>query len=141
MNERAPHRLERSTQRDRFLRLWVDGLAILFIALNWAATQLVAYALRYPPFFMGRLFGHIYQPFAWWVWRYHWPHSGIRIGQQLLSLQGAWRLCAHIVFYPMIALVIVGAIPCLLLFGWSKPADLHGSASWGDSTEVRKAGL
>jgi hypothetical protein len=33
---------------------------VLLVLLNWIATQLVAAALHYPPFLMGRIIGHVY---------------------------------------------------------------------------------
>jgi hypothetical protein len=141
MIEQAPHRMERESPHKRFLRIGIDALVVLLVALNWIATQLVALALHYPSFFMGHLFWHVYQPFAWWWWQYHWPHAAVRIGQHIIPLEKAWTLCHHIVFYPAIALVVIGGILSGLLMKWRGPADLHGSASWGDGADARKAGL
>lgn len=131
----------RETLHRRFLRLGIDAFVAGLVALNWLATQLVAAALHYPPFFMGRIIGHIYQPLAWWVWQYHWPHSSVQIGHAIIPLERAWRLCDRIVFYPAIAMVVIGALISGLLLKSRGPADLHGSASWGDATEAKKVGL
>src|SRR6266481_10043227 len=84
MIERAPHRMQRETPQKKFLRLGIDGLVGALVMLNWIATQLVAAALHYPPFFMGRILGRSYQPFAWWWWQYHWPHSSVEIGRNII---------------------------------------------------------
>jgi hypothetical protein len=141
MIEQAPHRMGRETPHRRFIRLGIDALVVALVALNWLATQLVAAALHYPPFFMGRIMGHLYQPFAWWWWQYYWPRNSVQIGDSIIPLERAWTLCQHIVFYPAIAIVIVGGIISGLLLKSRGPADLHGSASWGDATEAKKVGL
>ena len=141
MVEQTPHRMGGESPLRRFLRIGIDGLVGMLGLLNWIATQLVASALRYPPFFMGRIVGHLYQPLAWWWWQYHWPHGAVRIGHNIISLQHAWDLCDRIVFYPIIALVIVGALISGLLLKSRGPADLHGSAEWGDGAAATKAKL
>jgi type IV secretion system protein VirD4 len=141
MIEQAPHRMQRETLHRRFLRIGIDALVVLLVVLNWIATQLIALALHYPPFFMGRIVGHIYQPFAWWVWQYHWPHAAVRVGQNIIALEKAWTLCDHIVFYPAIALAAGGGLLSGLLLKLGGPADLHGSASWADATTVKATGL
>lgn len=141
MIERAPHRMQRQSAQKRFLRLGIDAVVIGLVLLNWIATQLVASALRYPPFFMGRIIGPVYQPFAWWWWQYHWPHNAVQIGHSIIPLERAWTLCQHIVFYPAIAFLVAGGLISGLLFKGSGIADLHGSASWADTAEVRKVGL
>jgi hypothetical protein len=141
MIEQAPHRMGRETPHRRFLRIGIDVLVAALVLLNWVATQLVAAALSYPPFFMGRIVGRIYQPFAWWWWQYYWPHNSVQIGHSIIALDRAWSLCDRIVFYPAVAIVIVFGIISGLLLKSRGPADLHGSASWGDATEAKKVGL
>jgi hypothetical protein len=63
MIEQAPHRPGPTPYR-RFLKIAIDTLVILLVVLNWIATQVIAAALHYPSFFMGRIIGHIYQPLA-----------------------------------------------------------------------------
>ena len=141
MMEQAPYRQQREIAHKRFLRIGIDALVIALVALNWIATQLIARALGYPPFFMGRIVGRIYQPFAWWWWQYYWPHNAVRIGHSVIPLERAWSVCQHIVFYPAIAIVVVGGIISGLFLRTRGPADLHGSASWGNTGEASKADL
>ena len=98
MIEQAPHRMGRETPHRRFLRIGIDTLVAALVLLNWVVTQLLAAALIYPPFFMGRIVGRIYQPFAWWWWQYYWPHNSVQIGHSIIPLDRAWRLCDRIVF-------------------------------------------
>jgi hypothetical protein len=141
MTERAPHRMQSETPIRKFLRLGIDALVILLVALNWLATQLIAAALHYPSFFMGRIVGHVYQPFAWWVWQYYWPHNAVQIGHQIIPLDRAWHACDRIVFYPVIALAVGGALISGVLHKARGPADLHGSAEWGNELEAKKVKL
>ena len=64
MIEQAPHRMGRETPHRRFLRIGIDTLVAALVLLNWVATQLVAAALSYPPFFMGRIMGHLLSAFC-----------------------------------------------------------------------------
>jgi hypothetical protein len=141
MIEQAPHRQQRESPHKRFLRIGIDALVMILVGLNWLATQLVAQALHYPPFFMGRIVGRLYQPFAWWWWQHYWPHNAVRIGRDVIPLERAWSLCDRIVFYPTIVLVVVGALISGLLLRARGPADLHGSATWANHAEVRRTGL
>lgn len=141
MIEQAPHRLQRETPQKRFLRIGINALVVAMVALNWIATQLIAAALRYPPFLMGRIVGPLYQPFAWWIWQYHWPHASVRVGHVIMPLAAAWTLCNHIVFYPLIALMVCGGIVSGLLLKRPGPADLHGSANFGRAEDLKKAKL
>jgi hypothetical protein len=133
--------MQRESAHRRFLRIGIDALVVGVVLLNWLATQLVAAALHYPPFFMGRIIGHLYQPFAWWWWQYHWPHNSVQIGHSIIPLERAWTLCHHIVFYPAIAILIVGGIISGLVLKSGRPADLHGSAQWGDGAAAGEADL
>ncbi len=141
MIEQAPHRMQSESAHRRFLRIGIDLLVVALVLLNWLATQLVAAALHYPPFFMGTIVGHLYQPLAWWWWQYHWPHNSVQIGHSIIPLTRAWSLCDRIVFYPAIAMVILGGLISGLLLKQRGPADLHGSAEWGDTAEATKVGL
>ena len=123
MIEQAPHRMGRETPHRRFMRLGIDALVVALVALNWLATQLVAAALDYPPFFMGRIMGHLYQPFAWWWWQYYWPHNSVQIGHSIIPLDRAWSLCDRIVFYPAVVIVIVFGI----LSGLLPPQRWHAN--------------
>ena len=140
MTEQAPHRLQaQSVERD-FIRVASVALASGLITLNWLATQRVAATMRYAAFLNGRIAAHIYQPFAWWWWQHRWPQSAVRVGNRILFLAPIWRVCDHEVIYPML---ILGAMAGLWGLFLMKPrhADLHGSASWADAAEMKRAGL
>jgi hypothetical protein len=141
MIERAPHRLEQGFTSRRLLRLGTKILAGGFIATNCLATQRAAAGMHYPAWLSGRLIGRVYQPFAWWGWMRSWPDGGVRIGSRIVALAPLWRSCEHLAVYPVLGFGILGALIAVLLNRRQAPADLHGSACWADTTEIKKAEL
>ena len=140
MTEQAPYRLHGSSVDRQFTQVTSVALALGWVGLNWLATQRAAAAMGYAPFLTGRLIAHIYQPLAWWRWQHRWPQSAVRIGNHIVFLAPIWRVCDHEVIYPML---ILGAMAGLWGLFLMKPryADLHGSASWADAAEMKRAGL
>ena len=55
--------------RNKFILICVVVLAVAYVGGNWATTQLIADALEYHELLPGRLFGHVFQPFAIDLWR------------------------------------------------------------------------
>jgi hypothetical protein len=140
MTEQAPHRLQaQSVDRD-FIRVASVALAAGLVTLNWLATQRAAATMCYAAFLNGRIAAHIYQPFAWWWWQHRWPQSALRIGNRILFLAPIWRACDHEVIYPMLILGAMAGL-CGLFLMKPRHADLHGSASWADAAEMKRAGL
>jgi len=140
MTEQAPYRQHEQNGR-KFVRTASELLFVGLIAFNWLATQRAAAAMHYAPFLSGRLIAHVYQPFGWWWWQYRWPHSGLQIGNRVIFLAPMWRVCEHLVIYPMLVLGGIAALFTLFLMKPHTPADLHGSATWADAREITKAGL
>lgn len=140
MTEQTPHRLQGQSVGHDFIRVASVALAVGLVALNWLATQRAAATMRYAAFLTGRIAAHIYQPFAWWWWHHSWPQGALRIGNRILFLAPLWRTCDQEVIYPML---ILGAIAGLCGVFLMKPrqADLHGSATWADAAEMKRAGL
>ena len=140
MTEQAPYRLHGSSGDRQFTRVTSVALAFGLVGLNWLATQRAAATMRYAAFLNGRIAAHVYQPFAWWWWQHRWPQSAVRVGNRILFLAPIWRVCDHEVIYPML---ILGAMAGLWGLFLMKPrhADLHGSASWADAAEMKRAGL
>lgn len=141
MTEQAPHRLERQSANRKFIRLASEVLALWFVAVNWLVTQRAAAVLRYTPFLSGRVIGHLYQPFGWYWWQHKWPDNAIRIGNRIILLAPMWRSCEHLVIYSMAVLGALTGVCALFLMGPRQAADLHGSATWADESEIRKANL
>jgi hypothetical protein len=140
MIEQAPYRLDGSSADRQFTRVTSVALALGLVGLNWLATQRAAAAMRYAPFLPGRLIAHIYQPLAWWWWQHRWPQSAVRVGNQIVFLAPIWRVCDHEVIYPMLILGAMAGL-CGLFLMKPRHTDLHGSASWADAAEMKRAGL
>jgi type IV secretion system protein VirD4 len=116
-------------------------LALSFLIVNWMTTQHAAFLMGYskqlgPTMFRPPWLGPIYWPWKWidWAWRF-WS---------LESLRPLWIQSLHEVVYPMVpvaGLVVIGT--AVARQGWlrSQSADLHGSARWAGTPDVRRAGL
>src|SRR5262245_7909549 len=142
MTEQTPYRLRRDTAGRSFLRYGSLALAICAVALNWWATQRAAAILGFPSNLNGRMVGHAYQPFAWWWWQHRWP-SGfvVPVGDSGVPSESIWKACERVVIYPLLILGVIGGLIGAVLNRQQPPADLHGSASWANTSEIEKAEL
>jgi hypothetical protein len=141
MTESTPYRQQRETKDRRFLRIGSEVLGVGLVVFNCFATQYAAAEMHYASFLSGRMIAHLYQPFAWWWWQHYWPHNALRIGNRVIFLAPMWKVCEHLVIYPLLVLGVVGGLIGVLLNQRQAPADLHGSASWADAAEIKKASL
>ncbi len=110
-----------------------------FIAINWVTTQHAASVLRDASWLGHPLFhlrgGAIYAPWSWIVWwtRWYWAPQ----------LEPLWRQSAREALYPM---AVVTAVCCaaiaMVRHGWfANVSDLHGSARWATTRDLRAARL
>ncbi|MGO9267992.1 MAG: type IV secretory system conjugative DNA transfer family protein [Candidatus Binataceae bacterium] len=143
MAEQRPYRLPGSAadaQLRRVKALALLSLAGAFLAINQVTTQHAARVLREAPW-LGELIvrlpvaGPIYAPWAWVVWWSRW-HDAPALGP-------LWTLCTHQALYPV---ALVTAIACgaiaLARHGWfADVSDLHGSARWAATRDLRAARL
>jgi type IV secretory pathway TraG/TraD family ATPase VirD4 len=141
MNEQSPHRLERHSPGHKLIRLATEVLAVAFVIFNWLATQRAAVVMHYGAFLSGRMVAHVYQPFGWLWWQHSWPNGAVRLGTHIVFLAALWRSCEHLVLYPMLVLGGIAGLCGLFLIQQSHPADLHGSATWATTKEIKEAGL
>ncbi len=143
MAEQRPYRVPRSTgdaRLGRVKRIALLSLASSFIAINWVTTQHAASVLRHAPWLGHPLFnlpdiGPLYAPWSWIIWwtRWYWAPQ----------LEQLWRQCAREALYPM---AIVTAVCCAVITvarkGWlASASDLHGSARWANTRDLREARL
>ena len=79
--------------------------------------------------------GRLYLPWEWLVWAARW-HS-------VPQLWPIWVNCLRTAVYPMalIAPAAIGVIAIMRGDVFGRRADLHGSARWATSRDVRRAGL
>jgi type IV secretion system protein VirD4 len=142
MAEHRPYRLPGSSADERWRRvkqnvlLWL-GTAL--VAVNQMTTQHAAFVLRYAPWLGHSLFHlrgeAIYPPWAWIVWfvKWHWAPA----------LEPLWRQCLLQVFLPMgfMSLVMCTALAMVRRDWFGDASDLHGSARWATTRDLRAARL
>ena len=111
---------------------------IAFVAL-WAATQRAAAMLGYAtplgePVTTLPLVGPVYAPWAILVWAWKWRNAG----EASAVFASAMRLFE----YPSIAAALLAMGAARFVRGISpRIHDLHGSAHWANSREIKAAGL
>ena len=142
MAEQRPYRVpgfSADARLARAKRLAMLSLAGAFIAINWVTTQHAANVLRHASW-LGRPLFHlrseaVYAPWSWIVWwtRWYWAPQ----------LEPLWEQCAREALYPM---AIVTAVSCaaiaMVRHGWfANVSDLHGSARWATTRDLRAARL
>ena len=115
-------------------------LGLSFLIVNWMTTQHAAWLMGDSPRLGRALFtlpwvGPIYAPWKWMVWAWNW-HA-------IERMRPLWIISIHEVLYPMapLAALAVGAI-AVTRQGWLQTtADLHGSARWATTRDVKRAGF
>ena len=142
MAEQRPYRVpgfSADARLARAKRLAVLSLVGAFIAINWVTTQHAASVLRDASWLGQPLFhlrgGAVYAPWSWIVWwtRWYWAPQ----------LEPLWQQCAREALYPM---AVVTAVCCaaiaMVRHGWfANVSDLHGSARWATTRDLRAARL
>ncbi|HLV93900.1 MAG TPA: type IV secretory system conjugative DNA transfer family protein [Candidatus Acidoferrales bacterium] len=143
MAEQRPYRLsgtasDASLRQTKIVAMLTLGVAV--VVVNWVTTQHAARLFGYSrtlgaPWCYFPLIGLLYHPWDWMVWWWRW-HSEP-------TLAPLWELCTHEAVYPMIALSVMamGAIAVARDKGFRNPSDLHGSARWANTRDLRAAGL
>jgi len=138
MAEYRPYRVINAGAQARLTQVklvTVSGFILMADLINWRVTQHTAQLFGYAPGLGPSLFGRLYAPWEWIVWwsRWHWVEN----------FHPVWELCIREAAYPLLALAAVTAgailIARYLLSGTG--SDLHGSAHWATTRDVRAAGL
>ena len=143
MAEQRPYRLPgiaADARLGRTKRMAVLSLAAAFIAINQVTTQHAASLLADAPWLGSPIIrlpsiGPLYAPSAWIEWWIRWHDAP--------ALAPLWSLCAREVLYPtaVVAAIAAGAI-ALARQGWlANPSDLHGSARWATTRDLKTARL
>jgi type IV secretion system protein VirD4 len=137
MAEYRPYRVINAGAQARLTQVKlvaVSGFILLALLINWRVTELAARLFGYSRVLGPSLFG-LYAPWEWIVWwsRWHWVEH----------FQPVWELCIREAAYSLLALAAgtagVVAVARYLLSATS--SDLHGSARWAATRDVRAAGL
>ncbi len=143
MAEQRPYRIPGSSAEARLGRvklIAVASMAAAFVAVNEVTTQHAASVLHHAPWLGKPLFhapvvGAVYAPWAWIAWWARWHDAP--------ALAPLWPLCVRESLAPMavVAAVACGAI-ALARRGWfADLSDLHGSARWATTRDLKAARL
>jgi len=142
MAEQRPYRIA-GTGNDRLWRIKAGvmlGLVTGFIVVNWIATQRAARLCGYaaglgPPMMELPLFGPLYPPWQWIAWWWRWRNAP--------ELAVLWAVCARLAVYPMfgITALAVAAVGVARQGWFGAVSDLHGSARWAATRDIRDARL
>ena len=142
MAEHRPYRPPQLPFGDlrRVKLLAATSIALAFVATNFAATQHAARVMGYSSY-LGSEFirvpriGLIYVPWAWIGWAVTW--------RSVPQLRPLWDVCLCMALYPMAVIAGAAAVAVAIMRRdtLARRADLHGSARWANSRDLRKANL
>jgi type IV secretion system protein VirD4 len=143
MAEQRPYRIPGASADARLGRvklIAVLSMAAAFVAANQVTTQHAASVLHKAPWlgeplFQAPIIGAVYAPWEWIAWWARWHDAP--------ALAPLWALCVREALVPMalIAAIACGAI-ALARRGWlGDISDLHGSARWATTRDLKAARL
>ena len=115
--------------RNKFILICVVVLAVVYVGGNWATTQLIADALEYHELLPGRLFGHVFQPFAIDLWRSD------------AALYDAIQRTIRSYFYVAWIFYGIGIFICYQVYRSMTRMSSHGTADFAKAEDIKKAGL
>lgn len=115
--------------RNKFILICVVVLAVAYVGGNWATTQLIADALEYHELLPGRLFGHVFQPFAIDLWRSD------------AALYDAIQRTIRSYFYVAWIFYSIGIFICYQVYRSMTRMSSHGTADFAKAEDIKKAGL
>jgi type IV secretion system protein VirD4 len=137
MAEYRPYRVVNAGAQARLTQVKIVAVAsfsLIALLISWRVTALAARLFGHSSALGSSLFG-FYAPWAWIVWWARW--HGVE------HFQPVWELCLRQAAYPLLAVgamtVAVIRIGRYLLS--AATSDLHGSARWANTRDVRAAGL
>ncbi len=138
MAEYRPYRVANRSAKarlDQVKLVSVLSFAIAALLINWWVTQRAARMLGHALALGAALPGGIYAPWEWIVWWTRW-HG-------VTQLQPVWDLCAREAALPLIAAAAIAAGAINLARWWwsDSTPDLHGSARWANTRDVRATGF
>jgi type IV secretion system protein VirD4 len=114
----------------------ISGSSLLLLALviNWMVTQHAARMFGYSRA-LGRAAFGVYAPWEWIVWWSRW--------NRVERFQPVWELCMREAAWPLLVATAAAAAVIVLARHLLKGSgsDLHGSARWAVTRDVRAAGL
>ena len=138
MAEYRPYRVANRTAQARLAQvklISVSSFAAGALLINWWVTEHAAQMLGYARALGPNLAGRLYAPWEWIVWWTRW-HG-------VMELQPVWDLCAREAALPLLvaAAITAGAINLARWWLNDSTPDLHGSARWVKTRDVRATGF
>jgi type IV secretion system protein VirD4 len=123
-----PTALNRPTQTPY---IKIIGVAATITLINSAMTQWLASQFHYQPALGKPLFGHIYSPFAWFVWQ--------------KSFEAAAPKTFNEAYIGLFAILAIGVLASIWFKGFSQKAKpqegLYGTAHWATKAEIEETSL
>jgi len=137
MAEYRPYRVINASAQTRLTQIKlvaVSGFLLIALLINWRVTQLVAGLFGYARPLGPAWFG-FYAPWEWIIWwsRWHWVDR----------FQPIWEFSIREAAYPLLVVsaATAGVIVIARYLLSASDSDLHGSAHWGTTRDVRSASL
>ncbi len=138
MAEYRPYRVANQRAQARLTQvklISVSSFIGLALLINWMVTQHAARLFGYSRALGPALIGGLYAPWEWILWWSRWQGAD--------QLEPVWEICCRETAYPLLGLAVLTAATIIiarhLLRGTA--SDLHGSARWATTRDVRAAGL
>jgi type IV secretion system protein VirD4 len=137
MAEYRPYRIANQRTQMRLTQVKLVALSGFFLTallINWRVTQYAAWMFGHARALGPARFG-LYAPWEWIVWwlRWHWVEQ----------FQPMWEVCIRKAALPLLgaAAVTAGTVLLARYLLSGSGSDLHGSARWATTRDVRAAGL
>jgi type IV secretion system protein VirD4 len=143
MAEQRPYRIRGAAGEARLARvkrLSVVSFGAAFVAINQVTTEHAARVLGDAPWLGSPLLrfpgiGPLYAPWSWIAWWIRWHDAA--------ALTPLWTLCAKEALLPLAVIAgVAGSAIAIARRGWlGNPSDLHGSARWATTRDLKAARL
>jgi type IV secretion system protein VirD4 len=143
MAEQRPYRISGASAQAQLARVKlvaVLSIGAAFIAVNEVTTQHAASILHNAPWlgrplFRAPMIGPVYAPWRWIFWWARWHDAS--------ALAPLWALCVRESLLPMALIAGIGCgVIAMARRGWFADAsDLHGSARWATTRDLKAARL
>jgi len=138
MAEHRPYRVTNARAQARLSQVKlaaVSGFLGLALLINWTVTQHAAQLFGYSRVLGPSLAGGLYAPWEWIIWWSRWHGAE--------QLEPVWELCIRAAALPLLACgaLAAGTVLIARYLLADTASDLHGSARWAATRDVRAAGF
>lgn len=138
MAEHRPYRVTSpriQAQLAQIKLITVASFLTAALAINWVVTQRAAAIFGYSPLLGPALIGRLYAPWEWIAWwsRWHATHEFAPV----------WQTCVREAGLPLLIAAAL-AVAAIHIARWTlsdETPDLHGSARWQNTRDIRNSGF